>query len=42
MDEIIELLLFSVTDGGHFGFYALKNSARLFKRGVGAFFLQIR
>ena len=28
--EISEFLLFTVTDGGHFGFYALKNSARLF------------
>ena len=38
MDEINEFLLFTVTDGGHFGFYALENSARLFKRGVGAYF----
>ena len=38
LDEISEFLLFTVTDGGHFGFYALKHSARLFKRGVGAFF----
>ena len=30
-----------MTDGSHFGFYALENSARLFKRGVGAYFLQI-
>ena len=41
VDEIGEFLLFIVTDGGHFGFYALENSARLFKRGVGACFLQI-
>ena len=27
-----------VFDGGHFGFHALENSARLLKRGVGAFF----
>ena len=27
-----------MTDGGHFGFYALENSARLFKRGVRAYF----
>ena len=27
-----------MTDGGHFGFYALENSARLFKRGIGAYF----
>ena len=38
MDEISEFLLFTVTDGGHFGFYALKNFARLFIRGVGAYF----
>ena len=38
MDEISEFLLFTVIDGGHFGFYALENSARLFKRGVGAYF----
>ena len=38
MDEISEFLLFTVTDGGHFGFYDLKNSTRLFKRGVGANF----
>ena len=38
MEEISEFLLFTVTDGGHFGFYALENSARLFKRGVGAYF----
>ena len=37
-DEISELSLFTVTDGGHFGFYTLKNSARPFKRGVGAYF----
>ena len=41
MDEISEFLLLTVTDGGHFGLYALENSARLFKRRVGAFFLQI-
>ena len=41
VNEISEFLLFTVTDGGHFGFYALENSARLFKRGVGAYFLQI-
>ena len=41
LDEISEFLLFTVTDGGHFGFYALENSAGLFKRGIGAFFLQI-
>ena len=35
---ISEFLLFTVTDGGQFGFYALQNSARLFKRGVGVFF----
>ena len=35
MDEISEFLLFTVTDG-HFEFYSLENSARLFKRGVGA------
>ena len=39
VDEISELLHFSVTDGAHFGFYALENSACLFKRGVGAYFL---
>ena len=38
MDEISELLLFTVTDSGHFRFCALKKSARLFKRGVGAYF----
>ena len=38
MDKISEFLLFTVTDGGHFGFYALKNSAHFFKRGVGAYF----
>ena len=38
VDEISEFLLFTVTDGGHFGFYARENSARLFKRGVGAYF----
>ena len=38
VDEISEFLLFTVTDGGHFGFYALENSARLFKRGVEAYF----
>ena len=27
-----------MTDGGHFGFYALENSDRFFKRGVGAYF----
>ena len=30
VDEISELLIFTVTDGGHFGFYALENSAFLF------------
>ena len=38
MDEISDFSLFTVTDGGHFGFYALENFARLFKRGVGAYF----
>ena len=38
VDEISEFLLFTVTDGGHFGFCALENSARLFKRGVVAYF----
>ena len=38
MDEISKFLLFTVTDGGHFEFYALENYARLFKRGVGAYF----
>ena len=38
MDEISEFLLFTMTDGGHFGFYALENSARPFKRGVRAYF----
>ena len=38
VDEISEFLLFNVTDGGHFGFYALENYARLFKRGVGVYF----
>ena len=38
VDEISEFLLFTVTDGGHFGFYSLENSARLLKRGVGAYF----
>ena len=38
VDEIRELLLFTVTDGGHFEFYALENSACLFKRCVGAYF----
>ena len=38
VDEISEFLLFTVTDGGHFGFYALENSTRLFKRGVEAYF----
>ena len=41
MDEISEFLLFTLTDGCHFGFYALENSARLLKRGVGAYFLQM-
>ena len=41
VDEISEFFLFTVTDGGHFGFYSLENSARLFKRGVVAYFLQI-
>ena len=35
MDEISEFLLLIMTDGGHFGFYALENSARPFKRGLG-------
>ena len=39
--EKSEFLLFTVIDGGHSVFYSLENSARLFKRGVGAFFLQI-
>ena len=38
VDEISEFLLFTVTDGSHLVFYALENSARLFKRGVGAYF----
>ena len=38
VDEISEFLLLTVIEVGHFGFYALENSARLFKRGVGAFF----
>ena len=38
MDEISEFLLFIVTDGAHFGFYALENFASPFKRGVGAYF----
>ena len=38
VDEISEFQLFTVTDGGHFGFHALENPARLLKRGVGAFF----
>ena len=38
VDEISEFLLLAVTDGIHFGFYALENSARLFKRSVGAYF----
>ena len=38
MDEISEFLLFTVIDGSHFGFCAVENSARLFKRNVGAYF----
>ena len=38
VDEISEFLLFTVTNDGYFGFYALENSACLFKRGVGAYF----
>ena len=38
VDEISVFLLFTVTDGGDFGFYAPENSARLFKRGVKAYF----
>ena len=38
VDEISEFLLFTVTNGGHFRFYALENSARFFKRGVVAYF----
>ena len=38
VDEISELSLFTVIDGGHFGFYAPENFARLFKRGIGAYF----
>ena len=38
MDEISEYFLLTVIDGGHFGFYALQNSAHVFLRGVGAFF----
>ena len=38
MDEISEFFLFTVTDGGHFEFYAPENSARLFERDVGAYF----
>ena len=30
VDEISEFLIFTVTDSGHFEFYALENSARLF------------
>ena len=40
VDEISEFLLFTETDGGHFVFYAPENSARLFKRGVGAYFFK--
>ena len=29
MDEIGEYLHFTVIDGGHFGFYALQNSAHI-------------
>ena len=39
VDEISEFLLFTGTGGGHFGFYSLENSARLFERGVGAYFI---
>ena len=38
VDEISVISLFTVIDGGHFGFYALENFARLFKRGIGAYF----
>ena len=38
VDEISEFMLFTVTDDGHFEFYALENFARLFKKGVGAYF----
>ena len=38
-DEICEFLLFTVTDGHHFGSYDYENFACLFKRGVEAYFL---
>ena len=38
VDEISEFFLFTVSDDGHLGFYAVENSARLFKKGVAAYF----
>ena len=38
VDKISEYLLFIVTDGGHFGCYALKQFANFFWRGVGAYY----
>ena len=37
VDEISELFLFTVINSGHFGFYAVENTAHLFERGVGAY-----
>ena len=36
--KYVNSCFFTVTDGGHFGFYALENSARLFKGGVVTYF----
>ena len=41
VDKISCFLLFIVTNGGRFVSYALENSARLSKIGVGAYILQI-